>query len=126
MERIYPITEEYVSRFCGQVVCAVMEDGTRHIGVLSSCRGGQLYFNEENIDDADTMDVLHKSGLSKRKPRSKRKKTSVKGKALTKAFPGGGEPFGSYPGPYGPGGFSPFRTPFVLDLALIALLFLFI
>lgn len=42
---IYPVNEANVAPHGGRLVCAVMRDGTRHIGILSGCSKGKLMLN---------------------------------------------------------------------------------
>ncbi|WP_276354374.1 hypothetical protein [Cohnella caldifontis] len=45
MVPITPLTPAGISPFIGKPVCAVMQDGTRHFGILHGCDGGQLFLN---------------------------------------------------------------------------------
>lgn len=120
MEAIYPLHEDHISRFCGYLVCAVMKDGTRHIGVLSRCRNGELVLNEASPEhDGSYTGTTHTAKL-----KSGKKQKKGKPGVQTSAYPYGGY---GYPGygysPYGYGGYGP---PVLLDLALLAFLFLLI
>ena len=42
---ISPINAQTVSPFIGSPVCAVLQDGTRHFGILRGIGGGQLYLD---------------------------------------------------------------------------------
>jgi hypothetical protein len=124
MEPIYPLTVERIRPFCGNIVCVLMQDGTRHVGVLSSCGKGQVILND-GVEGAGKLHVNQRSGgVTKQAAGSKkrgRKTKKTAPTAETSAFPFG------YPGPgYYPGFFPgyPFGGRLVLDLALIALLFL--
>lgn len=124
MEPLYPLTTERIQPFCGNIVCVLMQDGTRHVGILSSCDKGRIILNDD-LEGAGKLYVNQRSGSeskaaagSKKRGR-KTKKTAPT--AETSAFPFGYPGQGYYPGFYP-------RYPFggrrVLDLALIALLFL--
>jgi hypothetical protein len=39
---ITPLTPAGIQPYIGRPVCAVMQDGTRHFGILHGCDGGQL------------------------------------------------------------------------------------
>jgi hypothetical protein len=122
MEPIYPLTEEHLDRFRGQLVCVVMKDGTRHVGVLSRCRGGRLVLNEEAGSGEDGADQqVEASGKRRSRRRSGSRKRSGKPAEAYAAGFGRGE----WAGPpfYGPPhGF--FGPRLLLDLALIALVLL--
>ncbi|GGG21168.1 hypothetical protein [Paenibacillus abyssi] len=115
MQPIYPLNEKNISRHCGQLVCAVTADGSRHIGILSSCRGGQLILNDEAVDDVSGGTLQMKGA----------KKAPRKGKGR-KAKPAVAQTLGYPAGPFGPGPFFPFGSRVVLDLALLTLLFLIV
>jgi len=127
MEPIYPLNEGRIRPFCGNLVCVLMQDGTRHVGVLSSCGKGRVVLNGE-LEGAGVVPggqlYLNKrqAGSAKRSASGSRKRVKAGRKgaptAATQAFPYG------YAGPgfYGPR--YPFGARLVLDLALIAFLFL--
>ena len=123
MEPIFPLHEERISQFCGQVVCAVMKDGTRYVGVLSSCKGGRLMLNDQ---PSGHHHHSHDAGISAAKPDKKKNSKSKKAAketeptAETQAF----GPYGyGYGYGYGPG-YYPFGPPIGLELGLLAFLFL--
>ena len=125
MEPIYPLNEERIRPFCGNLVCVLMQDGTRHVGVLSSCGKGSLVLNGER-EGGGAGPYGGKLHLNQRQSREKAdfRKRGKKGKksaptAETQAFPFG---YGGGAGFYGPR--YPFGGELVLDLALIAFLFL--
>lgn len=124
MEPIYPLTEEHLDRFRGQLVCVVMQDGTRHVGVLSRCRGGRLVLNGDAGGDGDGAAQVEASGKRRSRRRSESRKRGGKtaGEAAYAAGFGSGGWAGPPYGPYGPYGF--FGPRLLLDLALIALVFL--
>ncbi|WP_181438891.1 hypothetical protein [Paenibacillus sambharensis] len=126
MQPIYPLTEERIRGFCGNLVCVVMQDGTRHVGVLSTCGGGKLTLNGDAapVTRGQSAGTLKKSsrlsGQGTRKARKKKRSGKKSGSAQTLAYPYGyGYSGYGYPGayPYGAGAVT-------LDLALIALLLL--
>lgn len=133
MEPIFPLTEEHLDRFRGQLVCVVMQDGTRHVGILSRCRGGRIVLNEEAGDYGDVAGHQAEDGEKRRSRRQGGRKRGRKANAAqpetarAAAFGSGG-----WTGPpeYGPwsGGYRPpyglFGPRLLLDLALIALVFL--
>ncbi|MFS0723519.1 hypothetical protein [Paenibacillus sp. 1P07SE] len=127
MEPIFPLHEERINQFCGQVVCAVMKDGSRYVGVLSSCKGGRLMLNDHPSDSSGHPGHAHHSygaDISAAKPEKKknaknRKKAAENTTAQTQAF----YPYGPYPG-YGPRPYYPFGPPLALELGLLAFLFL--
>ena len=116
MYRIYPISEETVKPHCGNLVCAIMHDGTRHYGILNRMECGQLILNEESptVETLSALKRKSKSGVKSNRPN----KTSNKVKAEIQAFGFGGGFGGGYPYGYGYGG-----GRLALDLAAIALLF---
>lgn len=130
MEPIYPLTEEHLGQFCGQLVCVVLQDGTRHVGVLSRCSKGRLLLNDEWPEQDGVLGLSQAAakGKGKRRLAGKPAATSKRrGKpaaaphapdVFTAAFPfAGGYPYAPYrPRFYGP--------RLWLDLALIALVLL--
>jgi len=127
MEPIFPLTEEHLDRFRGQLVCVVMQDGTRHVGILSRCRNGRLVLNDDAGGDGPD---LHADAGGKRRSRRQSVSRKRSGKPAGAAQPdvayaagfGSGGWAGPPYGPYGPYGF--FGPRLLLDLALIALVFL--
>ncbi|WP_020617789.1 hypothetical protein [Paenibacillus daejeonensis] len=127
MEPIFPLHEERISQFCGQVVCAVMKDGTRYVGVLSSCKGGRLMLNDHGSHGhTGHPHISSDAGISAAKPDKKKNSKSKKAAkeaeptAETQAF----GPYGyGYNYGYGPG-YYPFGPPIGLELGLLAFLFL--
>lgn len=131
MEPIYPLSEENLNQFTGQLVCVVMQDGTRHVGVLSRCGKGRLLLNdgaaEEGALELEQAETGSKKSAGKRGSRRKNNGKSTSshqpGEAYTAAYPFGGLA-GGYPyAPQYPGFFGPRVW---LDLALIALVLLII
>lgn len=121
MERIFPLQEDVIHQYCGFPVCVVMNDGTRHVGILSSCQGGRVLLNADAGGGAEAM-------LAKAQPKDSKKKKGGKGnkednhksgqsQAQTQAYP-------YDPYYYGPQPYYPWGGALALDLALIAFLFL--
>ena len=134
MEPIYPLTEENLDQFRGQLVCVVMQDGTRHVGILGRCRGGRLVLNEDAPEAFGNVAGQREEAAGKR--RSRRRAASRKGggksageAAQASAFASGGwyGPSRAYDGPFS-GGYRPpygyFGPRILLDLALVALVLL--
>lgn len=127
MEQVYPLHEEVVSRYCGLPVCVVMNDGTRHVGILSSCQNGQVCLNG---------DASSKSGpeatLMKAQPSVSKKKKGGKGNKATEHLSGKIQAQTQQAYPYDPDGYdygyqnnyNPWGGTLLLDFALIAFLFL--
>ncbi|WP_274649167.1 hypothetical protein [Paenibacillus humicola] len=120
MEPIYPLHEEHIQKFCGNLVCIVTKEGERHVGILSGCRGGRVHLNEhagagahaENQVDLTYLQGAKEKGRKSRKPSaSKAAAKQVQTQAL-----------GPYPYGYGP--YYPFAEAFAIELAAIAFLFL--
>ncbi|MGM1021997.1 MAG: hypothetical protein ACQEXV_15890 [Bacillota bacterium] len=154
---IYPVNEANVAPHGGRLVCAVLHDGTRHVGILSGCGKGKLMlngypssfpnslnagkYNNKGKQEAKKISSKKKKQNSKNKARSSAKINSLikpPSEPLSPSFPydtrgfagnsyggygnggpGYGRGYGSYGG-YGHG------AGLVLDLALIAFLFLLI
>jgi len=117
MEPIYPLQEEHIKHFCGNMVCVVTKEGKRHVGILTSCRGGRVYLNEQSSSQGDKTYLQNKS---KKKSSKTGKTASAKiaaEKAQVKAW---GYPYDGY-GPY-----YPFAEVLAFELAAIAFLFLLI
>lgn len=83
---ISPITAETVMPYVGRPVCAVMQDGTRHFGILGGIGEGRLYLHVPS-------DGLALASLPDKRNR-KRTKQAKPDKAYTKAFFGFGLGFG--------------------------------
>ncbi|AOK89780.1 hypothetical protein [Paenibacillus polymyxa] len=144
---IYPVNEANVAPHGGRLVCAVMRDGTRHIGILSGCSKGKLMLNGYPPSFPGSLYAGSSSNKGKQTPKkisSKKKKKNPKNKARTSAklnalikspnaplspsfpydaggFAGNGRT--GYRGGYGGYGYG---AGLALDLALIAFLFLLI
>lgn len=120
MEPIFPLHEEVVNRYCGYPVCVVMNDGRRHVGILSSCGGGKLLLNAE----AGSVEA----NVTQVQPKFSKKKKG--GKAKTGGAHKSGQPHAqtqSYPYDpyyYGPDPYYPWGGALALDFALVAFLFL--
>ncbi|WP_159885608.1 hypothetical protein [Paenibacillus puerhi] len=122
MKRIYPITEEECKPHCGKPVLILMQDGTEIYGTLSRVEGGKLYLGEE--EGGESAAEARATARSKAKKLSAR--TGKKGKARVSGAKGG---LNTLAYPYGPTPASPFFPGggrLILDLALIALLFVLI
>lgn len=143
MYPIYPIHEETCKPHYGRPVLVVLQDGTRHMGILSKLEGGKLILNE--APEAET----------KGKKKAKKVKTRASGRKKTANTSEAGVPLQSFaqslypvdprliPGPVPSPGvsragafvqqgpISPFGYPYnffgeriAFDVAAIALLFL--
>ncbi|AJY73814.1 hypothetical protein [Paenibacillus beijingensis] len=129
MEPILPLHEERIQQFCGNMVCVVLKDGRRHIGVLSSCKNGRVHLN----DFPDSPKTHHlptiaqsepvKPGKKKtRKPKTKSGSVSTElSDAQTKAYAPYGPGFRPYPYRYP---YYPFGAFVAFELAAIAFLLL--
>ncbi|QYR20708.1 hypothetical protein KZ483_23455 [Paenibacillus sp. sptzw28] len=124
MEPIFPLHEEHIEKFCGMPVCIVTKEGQRHVGILSSCRGGRLMLNEnQGYSSAASVGtaggITHVQSKSKKKGRKTGKtvQTLQTDKAETQSY----DPYYPYNG-FAP--YSPYAEAFAIDLALIAFLFL--
>lgn len=117
MEPIFPLQEDVVQRYCGLPVCVVMNDGTRHVGILSSCRGGRVLLNAD--PNSGTEAILNKvqPQASKKKKGGKKADSQQSEQAQTQSYPY--DPYF-----YGPRPYYPWGAELVLDFALIAFLFL--
>lgn len=121
MERIFPLNEEVVNQFCGYPVCVVMNDGTRHVGILSSCGGGKVQLNagaggtEASVTQAQPQVSKKKKGVKGKTEGAH--KSSGQSAAQTQSYP-------YDPYYYGPQPYYPWGGALALDLALIAFLFL--
>lgn len=119
MEQIYPLHEDVVQQLCGYPVCVVMRDGSRHVGILSSCNGGRLWLNGDHTHNGPevTLTKVQPKDMKKKKDKKLNKEANHKSEqAITQAYP--------YDPNYQP--YNPWGGAFFLDFALIALLFLLI
>jgi len=132
MEPIYPLHEERINQFCGQVVCAVMRDGSRYVGVLSSCKGGQLMLNGDahgghggHSGHGSHQPGISGADISAVKPAKKKQTKASKKAAKTEGAPTAEtQAFGPYGYPGYNYGYYPFGPPIALELGLLAFLFL--
>ncbi|MET3212015.1 UNVERIFIED_CONTAM: hypothetical protein ABIC26_005002 [Paenibacillus sp. PvR008] len=148
---IYPVNEANVAPHGGRLVCAVLHDGTRHVGILSGCSKGKLMlngypssfsgslyagnYNNKGKQEAKKISSTKKKRNSKNKVRSSAKLNSLirpPDRPLSPSYPyntGGlaGNGYGGYGnGRPGYGGGYGYGAGLALDLALIAFLFLLI
>ncbi|MFK4302509.1 hypothetical protein ABH892_002613 [Paenibacillus sp. RC254] len=143
---IYPVNEANVAPHRGRLVCAVLHDGTRHVGILSGCGKGKLMLNGYPSSFSNSLyagNYNNKGKQEAKKISSKKKKRNSKNKANSSAkisslikptreplspsppydtggYGNGGPGYGGGYGGYGYG------AGLALDLALIAFLFLLI
>ncbi|GGG76149.1 hypothetical protein [Paenibacillus radicis (ex Gao et al. 2016)] len=117
MEQIYPLQEEVIANFCGLPVCVIMQDGTRHVGVLSHCRNGRLTLNgqQEEVEAAAELNKAKPSKLKKGKGKNSKAAAPKVETVQAQAYP--------YD-PYAYNPFFPIGGAIALDLALVAFLFL--
>jgi hypothetical protein len=100
------------------MVCVVTKEGARHIGILTSCRSGKVYLNEQPASSSASQgDKTYLQGKAKKKGAKTGKITSAQSAAETAQTKVWGNPYG-----YGP--YSPFAEVVAFDLAAIAFLFL--
>jgi hypothetical protein len=133
MEPIRPLHEEHVKRFCGMPVCAVLRDGTRHMGILSACQGGRIYLNggENYLQPmSPRVGVLGNTAKGKGAKKTKAVQASKpeqnqEKEVHTQAYPFGPGYYGGYY-PYGYGYGYGFGAAAAVDLAALAFLFLLI
>ncbi|AET57191.1 hypothetical protein HPL003_02035 [Paenibacillus terrae HPL-003] len=151
---IYPVNEANVAPHGGRLVCAVLHDGTRHVGILSGCSKGKLMLNgypssfsnsfyAGNYNDKGKQELKKISSKKKKRNPKNKANSSAKISSLVKppreplsssppydtgGFAGNG--YGSYgnggPGYRGGYGGYGYGAGLALDLALIAFLFLLI
>ncbi|MFX3632298.1 MAG: hypothetical protein ACE3L7_22270 [Candidatus Pristimantibacillus sp.] len=115
MEQIYPLNEEVIQQFCGMPVCAIMQDGSRHVGILSYCRNGRIMLNDEGKGPEAEM--------LKTETKPKKNKAGKKGKGKLEKEPA----VQTQAYPYDPYYYNPnlpFGGALALDLAPVAYLFL--
>ncbi|KRE48812.1 hypothetical protein [Paenibacillus sp. Soil522] len=120
MEPIFPLDEEVVNRYCGYPVCVVMNDGRRHVGILSSCGGGKLLLNSEaGSVEANVTQIQPKVSKKKKGGKGKSEGAHKSGQpnAQTQSYP-------YDPYYYGPDPYYPWGGALALDFALVAFLFL--
>lgn len=117
MEPIFPLQEVVVNRYCGYPVCVIMNDGTRHVGILSACGSGKVLLNAQ-AGSTEAILTQAQPKVSKKKKGGKEKTEvhdqSGKPQAQTQAYPYDPYYYGLYP----------WGGALALDLALIAFLFL--
>lgn len=113
-----PLYERCITPMCGRMVCVVLNDGTRHIGRLSSCRDGKVYLNGGEHGHAENSAFDSSQPKSKK---SKKNKKMAKPEVKEANANASGFGYGPYGGPYGG---NHFGAPLAFDLGLIALLFL--
>ncbi|ANE45107.1 hypothetical protein SY83_00630 [Paenibacillus swuensis] len=134
MYPLHPLCEEVVNPHCGQMVCVMMKDGSRHVGVLSRLHNGQVILNDFDSPAAITQVQAPKKKIGKKAKNSKAANPS-KSTPLQATTSGFGGPFGYGYGP-GYGGFGGgfggygygfgFGSRLAFDIAAIAFLLLLI
>ncbi|MFF2481756.1 hypothetical protein [Paenibacillus sp. NPDC058071] len=115
MEQIYPLQEDVISQFCGMPVCVILQDGSRHVGVLSRCGGGKLVLNDPAGEISEEEIIAEATKASKTKKGKPAKANPPKKDVQAQSYP--------YT-PYSYNSFSPFGGALAIDLAFIAFLFL--
>ncbi|WP_252361508.1 hypothetical protein [Paenibacillus terrae] len=138
---IYPVNEANVAPHGGRLVCAVLHDGTRHVGILSGCGKGKLMLNGYPSPFSNSLyaeNFNNKGKQEAKKISSKRQKRNSKNKARSSAKISSSikrprESLAPYDtgrfagnGGLGYGGRYGYGAGLALDLALIAFLFLLI
>lgn len=149
MQYAHPIKQEECRSLVGMYVCAVMQDGNRHYGIVSRTNKNRLYLNEHVTSGGrgsggGSGSSPFKNAGANHKPKSasmpkSKAKTKTKAKTKQKAWTKqtielaksqqmeDGDPFeSSYPDQLSsdqPSSYSPFGTKAVLDLNSIAYLF---
>ncbi|MFD2615158.1 hypothetical protein [Paenibacillus gansuensis] len=118
MYPIYPITKDAVLPFSGQLVCAVLKDGTRHVGILSRVHNGKLILNETEENHRSTTVEKHPNGKKQANVSKKTRKAGLSSESASGEVSDSRlrEGFG-YPGPR-----AFFGPPLLLDVELILLL----
>ncbi|OXM83390.1 hypothetical protein [Paenibacillus rigui] len=120
MKHIHPISEEQCREHYGKPVLVILRDGSELVGVLSRYDQDKIILNGE--PSAQAAHKSNRSSLSSITHGKKRKKSSVaKKKNIVVSAYNEGAPLGE--NPYTPYAYG---APIVLDLALIALLFVLI
>lgn len=115
MHLFHPIQEEYCEPFVGRYVCAVLEDGTRHIGILSGVGKGKLILNDQAGTASFDEEEAPGNSAKKKKKKGRKSETSVlETNSRTPAAPYG----------YGPSPFSAYGSRVAVDLSSVSLLFL--
>ena len=107
MEQIRPLHEDHINHFIGMPVVLVLNNGERHIGVLTECsesrvylNGAEEYFprNDTSIQTSENEELEFPSRKRKRKKNKSPKNAalhSAKVKAYPQAFPfSPGYPYG--------------------------------
>lgn len=122
MEPIYPLREDVVHQFCGMPVCVIMQDGTRHVGILSSCKSGKLTLNGDAAGSNGSEAAISKAEaqvVKKKNKKGSKPEPTTQQSAQTQSYP-------YDPYYYGPERYYPWGAALAIDLALIAFLFLLI
>lgn len=125
MEPILPLSEERISQFCGNMVCVILKDGTRHVGVLSSCKNGKVTLNDHPENPTTHQyESPAESGPAKPAKKKSRKPKSKAGTVSLSTEDAQTKTYGPYrPYPYGYP-FYPFGGLVAFELAAIAFLLL--
>ncbi|RKN65477.1 hypothetical protein [Paenibacillus ginsengarvi] len=80
MEQIVPINEETCTHFIGVPVCAVLNDGNRHFGIISKVRKGKLILNDSSEDESSGA-VKRSKGEATKTTAAKTRKTPTSRKS---------------------------------------------
>ncbi|MDF2815446.1 MAG: hypothetical protein K0Q81_1646 [Paenibacillus sp.] len=123
MRLISPIKQEQCSRLIGLPVCTILQDGSRHFGVLSRAQNGKLYLNDDG-EKAKTSAIPEKVTSAVNKKSRVNSKALISNDASAKTV--NSQPFNAgFPdfGPYGLSGSFKDNSRKVVDLASISVLF---
>ncbi|MEK8132118.1 hypothetical protein WMW72_29895 [Paenibacillus filicis] len=128
MKRIYPISEAECKSHYGKPVLIIMHDGSEVYGILSRIEDGRLILGAEEEGGEAIVEAQASAKARARALKKTNGRAGKNGKALIskagEAVKTSAYPYGPYP--YPPNPFFPGRGRFILDLALIALLFVLI
>ncbi|MNZ59228.1 hypothetical protein D3C78_772590 [compost metagenome] len=99
MNQMFPLREDTIQPFCGMPVCVIMHDGSRHVGILSSCKDGKVMLNAHmNREPQATIMKLEKPHSSMKKNKKGKKAPDTAGEQIQTQ---------SNPNNYGPQPFYP-------------------
>ncbi|MUT68664.1 hypothetical protein [Paenibacillus sp. NEAU-GSW1] len=119
MEQIYPLKEDVIQHFCGMPVCAVLNDGTRHVGVLSYCRDGKLMLNDRSASGGNEAELKKVKSKKQRAGKKVKKAQAEEQEAVPtqSSYPFNPYDYAFSHSPFGGG-------PIALDMARVSFLFL--
>lgn len=91
------VTYEELRQLRGLPVCVIMNDGSRHIGLLTGCSKTKIVLNGDPDDEASAPALAGRAGAKGRAGRGGKKKPARKSATRPQDSLSAGEPDGPFP-----------------------------